>query len=145
MPGWRGEFTAVYDGEVIANSTSPLPWKFRYRRSTAGWDGDPWYTRQSDDPDDGTAPAMPIKAMNPAHVIYQCLTDRRWARGLDASTKLDDTAWKAAADQLHAEGFGYCHLWERQDTVLNYVQTVLDTIGGVHLPGSGHGAAACSS
>lgn len=69
-------------------------------------------------------------SMNPAHIIYECLTNRVWGRGL-SSTKLDLTSFTAAADTLRAEEFGLCLKWTRKDSIESFVQGVLDHIGGV--------------
>lgn len=67
-------------------------------------------------------------AMNPAHIIYECLTNRVWGRGLSVS-KLDLDSFLAAADTLHAERFGLCLKWTRKDSIENFVQGVIDHIG----------------
>lgn len=67
-------------------------------------------------------------AMNPAHIIYECLTNRVWGRGLSAS-KLDLDSFLAAADTLYAERFGLCLKWTRKDSIENFVQGVVDHIG----------------
>lgn len=74
-----------------------------------------------------------IQAMNPAHIIYECLTNREWGRGLNAS-RLDAPAFTQAATALHAEGFGLCLKWTRKDSIESFVQSVLDHIGAVLFP-----------
>lgn len=72
----------------------------------------------------------PTHAMNPAHIIYQCLTDDEWGMGYDDSI-LDLDSFAAAADTFHAEGMGLSLLWSRQDTIESFVQVVLDHAGAV--------------
>lgn len=43
MPGFRRRMTVFFDGIISMMNPYPKPWKFRVRRSTQGWDGDPWY------------------------------------------------------------------------------------------------------
>lgn len=74
--------------------------------------------------------AFPAYAMNPAHIIYETLTNRVWGRGL-AATKLDVASFTAAASTLFNEGFGLCLKWTRKDSIESFVQGVLDHIGGV--------------
>lgn len=69
-----------------------------------------------------------FRTMNPAHIIYECLTNREWGRGLNRN-KLDDTSFEVAARALFAEGFGLCLRWTRKDSIQNFVQLVLDHIG----------------
>jgi hypothetical protein len=66
--------------------------------------------------------------MNPAHIIYECLTNRVWGRGL-ARANIDEASFTAAATTLFNEGFGLCLKWNRQDTIESFVQAVIDTIG----------------
>lgn len=68
-------------------------------------------------------------AMNPAHIIYECLTNRVWGRGLSPD-RLDMSSFVATANQLYAENFGLCMKWTRKDTIENFVQGVIDHIGG---------------
>lgn len=67
-------------------------------------------------------------SMNGAHIIYECLTNREWGRGLDRS-KLDEDSFVAAANTLASESFGLCIKWTRQDSIDSFVQGILDHIG----------------
>lgn len=69
-------------------------------------------------------------AMNPAHIIYQCLTDTAWGMGYP-TTAIDTTTFTAAADTLFAEGFGLCMVWNQQDTIDSFIGVVLDHVGGI--------------
>jgi Putative phage tail protein len=71
-----------------------------------------------------------IKAMNPAHIIYECLTNREWGRGRPRA-QLNDLSFTVAAQTLFNEGFGLCMRWVRRDSIESFVQQVLDHIGGV--------------
>lgn len=71
-----------------------------------------------------------IVGMNPAHIIYQCLTDTAWGMGYPSGS-VDDASFAAAADALFAENFGLSLLWNRQDTVESFISLVLDHIGGM--------------
>jgi hypothetical protein len=68
--------------------------------------------------------------MNPAHIIYQCITDSAWGMGYPTSA-IDSASFTAAADALYAEGFGLSMLWNRQETIEAFIQVVLDHIGGM--------------
>ena len=57
--------------------------------------GRPWYTSKAAIGDD----------MNPAHIIYDVLTNTRYGLGF-ITQRIDDAAFRAAADTFHAEGFG---------------------------------------
>ena len=126
QPTYRGLLTAVFrGGRVCSNNPYPKPWSFRLRRSSAGWDNNaPWYSAKAM----VSFASGSIKAMNPAHIIYEVLTNRDWGMGYPTGT-LDDTSFRAAADQLYTEGFGLCLLWTRQDSIENFLQQVIDYVG----------------
>lgn len=125
VPAFRGVCTLFYDGLVTSMNPYPKAWTFRVRRALKGWDGAVWYPERCViDMASGA-----IKAMNPAHIIYECLTNRDWGGGMDRS-RIDDASFRAAATALHAEGFGLCLRWVRQDSLSAFVSHVLDHIGG---------------
>lgn len=127
VSAWRGVTTLFADGLMVSGSAYPKPWSHRWRRTHRGWDGGTWYPEKVRI--NLTGPAdEPIAAMNPAHILYQAYTDRDFGRGL-ARSRLDDAVWRAAADTLHAEGFGLCLGWKRQDKISGFIQTVIDHIG----------------
>ena len=129
VPAFRGMFTLFYDGLVTSMNPYPKAWTFRFRRALKGWDGAVWYPEKAvvvlTDPETGDT----IKAMNPAHILYELETNRDWGRGKERS-RLDDAAWRAAADQLYAEGFGLCLRWVRSDSIDSFAGSVLDHIAG---------------
>lgn len=124
---FRGLLTVVFNGgQIAANNPYPKPWAFRVRRATAGWDNNnPWYTAKAQ-----ITLSNGAKAMNPAHIVYEVLTNRDWGMGYPASI-IDTTAFQAAADQLYTEGFGLCLLWVRTDTIESFLQLVMDYVGAV--------------
>lgn len=81
------------------------------------------------DPDGGGASTGWL-SMNPAHIIYQCLTDPVWGMAYPTSS-IDAASFTAAADVLYAESFGLCLLWNRQEELGAFIRTVLDHIGGL--------------
>lgn len=136
VPDFRGVATLFFRGYIAANNPYPKPWKFRVARWSADWDLDPsdpyrsavWYEPKALIYLD--TPAGAIHAMNPAHILYQCFTDRRWGRGLSPSD-LDDDAFTAAANTLCSEMFGLCLRWNRQSDVNEFIDTVLSHIDAV--------------
>lgn len=124
VPAFRGVVTLFFDGRICALNPYPKPWKFRVRRSKTGWDGDVWYPEVID-----IYQCTNVKAMNPAHIIYECATNRSWGRGLPRS-RIDHISFTQAADRLMAECFGLCVRWNRADDLGAFVQMVIDHIGG---------------
>lgn len=103
----------------IGNSEAVRPFGVRVTRILAGWEGAPWYP----------AAATVDGAMNPAHIIYQVLTDSEWGMGI--STALIDTAtFTEAADTFVAEGFGLNLIWNQTSSIEQFLQVVLNHING---------------
>jgi len=71
-----------------------------------------------------------IKAMNPAHMLFECLTNREWGRGRDRAS-LSISSFEAAAQTLYNEGFGLCIAWKRRDSIKTFMQYICDHIGAV--------------
>lgn len=125
VPDFRGVATVVFDGMICALNPYPKKWSFRLRRTTAGWDGPVWH------PELATIwlAGGQIRAMNAAHILYECVTNRAWGRGYDRS-RIGEATWLQTASTLLDEGFGLCMRWSRQDSLESFIQEVLDHIGG---------------
>lgn len=126
VPDFRGVATAYFDGHICSLNPYPKPWKWRVRRHLAGWDGDPWYPETVKIVYAGGA----IIAMNPAHMIYECATNRDWGRGFPREL-IDDASFRRCADTLMAENIGLCMRYNRQSNLGEFVETVLNHIQGV--------------
>ncbi|OJT38469.1 phage tail protein [Serratia plymuthica] len=147
VPGFRGLVTTFFSGLVSCYSASPKPWSFRVRRSNKGWDrNEVWYPEkvlillentqgQLDDESKLTpeqvANLRRIHAMNPAHILVECATNRDWGRGLSLADDMDLDSYRIAADRLYDEKFGMCFRYNRQDSLDTFVQQVLDHVGAV--------------
>ncbi|QIE87323.1 hypothetical protein [Pseudomonas nitroreducens] len=120
VPAFRGITTAFYSGLVTSMNPYPKPWEILRRGGNRLWDSDgAWYAAKqfiwlADNQ---------IKAMNPAHILFLMYTGKRF-RGL-ARSRMDDAAWRAAADTLYSEGLGLCLEWKRSDTFKSFRDTVL--------------------
>jgi len=67
---------------------------------------------------------------NPAHIIYECLTNTTWGMGSPTSA-IDYDSFDEASQTLFAENFGLSMLWSRQTEIQNFIQEVLDHIQAV--------------
>lgn len=74
--------------------------------------------------------ARQIHVMNPAHILVQCATDASWG-GKKTWGDLDLDSYGRAADRLYDEGFGLCIRYNRQSSIKDFIQLVLDHIGAV--------------
>ncbi len=70
---------------------------------------------------------LPV-AMNPAHMLYQSITDSWMAS--EPESGINDASFRAAADVLYAEGFGLCTEWDSTtESVEQFQQRICDVIG----------------
>lgn len=126
QPAYRGMLGIVYRGGLIsAMNPYVKPWAFRVTRLTKGWDQTVWNPGSL-----SVSMGSGLQAMNPAHIVYECITNRTWGMGYSAST-IDDDSFTAAAAKLAAEGFGLCLKWTRQESIEQFIQRIMDHIGGV--------------
>lgn len=120
----RGTTMLWFSGLVSSMNPYPKEWSFRVRRYNAGWHGNaPWYPVMARILLGGGT----IHAMNPSHIIYECLTNPSWGRGLPAGM-IDENSFMLAANSLCNEGFGLCMAWQRKEEIDQFIQLVLDTI-----------------
>jgi hypothetical protein len=92
----------------------------RARRILKGWANEaPWYPERAQLPNG--------LDMNPAHIMYECLTNDAWGMGYTADD-MDDAAWRAAADKLYAENFGLSLEWKDTTDIENFIQVICDHI-----------------
>lgn len=127
QPAYRGVASIVYkSGQVGANNPYPKPWSFRVRRTTSGWaGGTPWYPAKA-----AITLSNGVVGQNPAHIVYEAITNADWGMGYPSS-QIDLTSFAAAADQLFTEGFGLCVLWNRSNSIQDFLQQIMDYIAGV--------------
>lgn len=64
---------------------------------------------------------------NPAHMIYECLTDPDWGMG-GPETAIDIPNFNGVAETLYNEGFGLSMLWTKQSSIEDFVNEILDHI-----------------
>lgn len=66
-------------------------------------------------------------AMNPAHIIRECLTDPLWGMGyLDSD--IDDVSFMSAADALFTENMGISILWDTQSSIEDFIKVIVKHI-----------------
>lgn len=70
---------------------------------------------------------------NPAHVIYECLTDTDWGMGADSSA-VDLVSFKAAGEVLFDENFGIAMAWMAQSSIEDFINDILAHIQGAIFP-----------
>ena len=90
--------------------------KGRMRNLTVSVSGVPW-------------PVVSIQDANPAHIIFECLTNNDWGLGLPVA-QLDVTSFTAAADTLYEEGLGLSMLWSNPSDLESFINDILGHIDG---------------
>lgn len=116
QPAYRGVLSLILRQLYIAaNNPYIKPWAVRVKRCFRDW-----YSAKAEI--DGAA--------NPAHIVYECLTNATWGMGYPTAS-IDDASFRAAADTLSGEGFGLNLIWLQQSKIEQFVGEVMDHIGGV--------------
>ncbi|PZQ95186.1 MAG: hypothetical protein DI533_20255 [Cereibacter sphaeroides] len=64
---------------------------------------------------------------NPAHMIYECMTNTDWGMGSPA-TLFNVASFEACGDKLLAEKFGLSMLWNDQATIEDFVKEIVDHV-----------------
>lgn len=125
----RGTTMLWFSGLVTSLNPYPKEWQFRGQRYSAGWYNDEcWYPFKSVVFMGGGH----IRAMNPAHIVFQCFTDPQWGRGY-AWSDLDQNSFTYAANTFCSENFGLCLVWQRDDqNVDEFIDMVCDYAGMVY-------------
>lgn len=62
--------------------------------------------------------------VNPAHIIYECMTNTVWGMGAAAS-QFDVPYWENTAQRLLDENMGLAFKWDRQSSIEEFVNEVL--------------------
>lgn len=122
QPAYRGIFSTVFrKGLVAAMNPYLKPWAYRVRRVKKGWEsGACWYEAKAEvDVGDG------IKCANPAHVVYEILTDTEDGMGYPAG-ELDAESFEDGADLFHSEGLGLWVKWMQSEKIDDMLRNVLD-------------------
>ncbi|OJU95079.1 MAG: hypothetical protein BGO19_02320, partial [Acinetobacter sp. 38-8] len=128
IPAFRGILGFIYTGIMSANNPYLKPFSFIIRRILQGWqNSNIWYPEKAII--QHTTAKRTRHDMNPAHIIYQCLTDTDWGMGYPLGS-IDDANFRAAADQLYSEGFGLSLLWNQQSTIESFLGIVFNHIAG---------------
>lgn len=76
------------------------------------------------------------RAMNPAHIVYEILTNTEWGMGslLNMPDFIDtggSAPFAVAADIFFNEGMGLCLQWKQQTSLKEFLQVVLDHCGAI--------------
>jgi len=114
------------EGFYVGTTRYIKPWAVRVLRKpgrvwnagTGNWDL--WYPET----------AMVGDEANPAHIVYEVLTNAEWGMGYGTSI-IDDAKFRAAAATLHAEGTGLGFIWSQQTSVMEFLQMVMDHVNAV--------------
>lgn len=119
--GYRGICSAVFTGLIAAMSPYIKVWAYRVSRYSQGWNTAVWQ------------PSLVKidRGMNPAHIIYQTLTDPVWSANEDGPQDIDEDSFLDAAQALYDEGLGLCIKWSTADKVGDFIGLVLNHIAAL--------------
>ncbi|MEJ5169747.1 MAG: phage tail protein, partial [Fimbriimonadales bacterium] len=116
IPAFRGVVSLILRRVWVAAMNPYIkPWSVRAKRVPRQW-----YAAKAEISGDA----------NPAHIVRECLTNGEWGMGYPTSD-IDDASFTAAADTLHAEGFGLSLLWNKEETIEDFILSVLRHVDGL--------------
>lgn len=72
-------------------------------------------------------PSTLVLDANPAHIIYECLTDTSWGLG-EPPSNIDVVSFQDAARTLFAEQFGLSLVWDAMSAIEDFVNLILSHI-----------------
>lgn len=128
IPAFRGVLGFIYRGIMSANNPYLKAFSFVVRRILQGWqDDNVWYPEKA--VISHIASTRTQNDINPAHIVYQCLTNTDWGLGYPVSS-IDDDNFRAAADALYTEGFGLSLGWHQQSTLKAFLAIIFNHIAG---------------
>ena len=134
VPAFRGIASLVLEQVYMSMNPYLKPWSVLSQRihkqdnSAAQWQDSLAQIDVTVYDTEGTA--QTVAAMNPAHIIRECLTNTKWGMGY-TSGDLDDTTFLACAQTLYDEGMGMCFVWDTQKSIEDFVKVVLQHIEAV--------------
>jgi hypothetical protein len=120
LPAYRGLLSIVWHGGYIGRSQYIKPVAFVVRRTAAGWQGDTWYP----------AAVTVDGGMNPAHIIYEVLTNSDFGYG-EPTTSINEASFTAAADTFVEENFGLNFQWVHPEKIEEFLGEVCSHAGMV--------------
>lgn len=118
LPTYRGLCSLVLNNVYLGVNPYLKNWAVYATRILTRQDGLPqWYSEK----------AQIGLDMNPAHIIYECLTDSGWGMGY-TDLDLDIDSFVAAADTLYDEGMGISLLWSQSMTIEEFINLIVGHI-----------------
>lgn len=116
IPAFRGVCSVLHEGFYFGNNRYMKRPGYKLKRTDIHTDCTPiWYLAKSN---------INNGDINPAHILYECITNKQWGMGKPTSL-IDDTNWRAAADQFYAEGLGLSLRWNGGD-IDSFIKTIED-------------------
>ena len=112
IPAFRGVACFVLRQVYVGTSEYIREWQIWAKNIYNGW-----YSAKAAIGDDH----------NPAHIIYETLTNKRWGLGYNADD-IDSTTFTAVADTLYTENFGLSLLWDHSTSIEDFLSEILKHI-----------------
>lgn len=121
VPGFRGILSLFFHGPFYWGSNSPYIrdlWVKIFRTPKGFYPERAKIARNAGDQD---------YDVNPAHMIWECVTNTDWGSGVPASM-IDEFSMRTGADKLYEEGFGLSMIWTGQQPIESFIDIILQHI-----------------
>ena len=127
VPAFRGVASVVLRQMYLSMNPYLKTWAFRAQRIHVRDDGVAQWADHLAQIDltvyDDAGNAVTVAAMNPAHIMRECLTNRLWGLGYNEAD-IDDASFLAAAQIFFDEKMGMCLLWDTQKSIEDFMKIV---------------------
>jgi hypothetical protein len=131
VPAFRGVVSIVLRQMYLSMNPYLKTWGFTVQRIHVQQDGLAQWQDSLSQIDvtvyNAAGAAVPLAAMNPAHIIRECLTNKLWGMGYNEGD-INEASFLAAAIPLKAELMGMSLLWDTQTSIEEFVKIVLQHI-----------------
>jgi len=131
VPAFRGVVSVVLRQMYLSMNPYLKTWGFTVQRihvqqdGSAQWEDD--YAQIDVTVYDDEGEPISLAAMNPAHIIRECLTNKLWGMGYNDGD-INDATFLSAAIALFNEKMGMALLWDTQTSIEEFVKIILQHI-----------------
>ncbi|UUV44536.1 minor tail protein [Rhodobacter phage RcMotherGoose] len=131
VPAFRGVVSIVLRQMYLSMNPYLKTWGFTVQRIHLQQDGSAQWQDSYAQIDvtvyDAEGLPVSLAAMNPAHIIRECLTNKLWGMGYNDGD-INEAAFLAAAITLKNELMGMALLWDTQTSIEEFVKIILQHI-----------------
>jgi len=128
VPAYRSVISAVLRQVYVGTNPYIKPWKMLFSRRNVQTNGTPQWEPSLASVDyettDQNGEPFTVKALNPAHIIRECLTNSDWGLGY-SQARIDNERFKQSAQTFFNEKLGLCIIWDTRTTIKDFISLIV--------------------